>query len=249
MDIEIKLNQIGLTNNESKIYLALRTLGFTTTGPLIKKTKIHASKIYEGLNRLIDKGLATYITKSGTKYFQAVEPERLFDLIEKQKEELKKQEETIKQIIPYLNSITKISLTSVEVFQGWRGMETVYSQLRNTLKKGEYNYVFGASKGEEEEKTRDFFNRHLNLLAKKKIKQKIIYNEYAKGNIEEQYKYKKLFQVKYLPHTTPTEVNIWGDYTMIIILKAEPIVILIKDKETAESFKSYFNALWKLSKR
>ena len=92
MELEIQLNKIGLTNNESKIYLSLRILGTTTTGPLIKKSKIHASKVYEGLNRLIEKGLVTYVVKSNTKYFQAVEPERLFDLIEKRREELKIQE-------------------------------------------------------------------------------------------------------------------------------------------------------------
>ena len=45
------------------------------------------------------------------------------------------------------------------------------------------------------------------------------------------------------------QINIWGDYTMIIILKEEPIIILIKDKETAKSFKSYFDFLWELAKK
>ena len=53
---------------------------------------------------------------------------------------------------------------------------------------------------------------------------------------------------RYMPIVTPVEVNIYGNKTAIIRLKKEPVVFLIDDKETAESFKKYFDAMWKLAK-
>ena len=54
---------------------------------------------------------------------------------------------------------------------------------------------------------------------------------------------------KFLFKTTPVEIAITNNITAIIILKEEPIITLIHDKETAESFVTYFNELWKIAKK
>ena len=56
MDIKI-LEETGFSKREAKIYLKLLELGATTSGPLIDKTDVPSSKIYEVLNRLEEKGL------------------------------------------------------------------------------------------------------------------------------------------------------------------------------------------------
>lgn len=251
MDIESILEDIGLTKNEIKIYLALLELGSTTTGPIIKKTGIHASKVYDGLERLADKGLVSYVIIANTKHFKAVNPDRILDFLEEKKNIINNQEEEIKKVLPILKSKQQLihDETEAEIFRGWKGMETVYKMLRETLKKGDMNYVFGASKGENEEQVMIFFTKHLKLLAKKGIKQKIIYNEEARGNIPENLKHPKLFQVRHLQNTTPSEINIWSDKVMIVLLTKKPIVILVTNKKVAESFKQYFEVMWKIAKK
>ena len=54
------LQNIGLTKNEITVYLTLLELGTTTTGPLTYKSGLHNSRVYESLNKLIEKGLASY---------------------------------------------------------------------------------------------------------------------------------------------------------------------------------------------
>jgi len=56
MEIGGTLETIGLTRNEVKVYLSLLSIGFTTTGILIKKTGLHGSKVYDALERLSQKG-------------------------------------------------------------------------------------------------------------------------------------------------------------------------------------------------
>ena len=51
------LQDIGLTNGESKVYLALLNLGETKTGELAKKSQVSSSKIYKILDRLEKKGI------------------------------------------------------------------------------------------------------------------------------------------------------------------------------------------------
>lgn len=250
MNIPKTLENIGLTKNEIKIYLALIDLGLTSTGPLIKKTGIHTSKVYDGLERLTEKGLVSHIIKSSTKYFKAVSPDRILDFIQDKKKKLEEQEKEVLSIIPQLKSKQKSDLdeTKAEIFQGWKGMETVYKMLRNKLKKGDLNYIFGASRGEDEKRVQEFFTRHINFLGQKGIKQKIIFNEEARGNLPIYEKYPRLFQMKYLENTTPSEINIWADNIMVVILRKNPTVILINDKKVAHSFIQYFNAMWMIAK-
>ena len=78
MDIKLLL-EAGLTEGEVKVYLALLEIGETTTGPLIKKAKVSASKCYDILERLIQKGLVSSSVKANMKYFSAADPKRILD--------------------------------------------------------------------------------------------------------------------------------------------------------------------------
>ena len=251
METEKILENIGLTKNEIKIYLALLKLGQITSWSIIKETGVHTSKVYDGLQRLLDKGLVSYVIISNTKHFNATDPSRLLDFLDDKKRNIETQEKEIRKIIPSLKAESASSQeeTKAEIFKGWKGMETVYKMLRETLKKGDINYVMGASKGEDLEQVRTFFNKHLKGLAEKRIKQKIIYNEVARGNIEEQGKHPKLFEIRYMKNTTPAEVNIWADKVMTIILTKNPTAILITDKKVADYYRSYFEILWKSAKK
>ena len=67
--LEKELMGIGLTQREVKVYLALLKLGESTTGKIIQESGISSGKIYEILEKLIGKGLASYTIKEKTKYF------------------------------------------------------------------------------------------------------------------------------------------------------------------------------------
>ena len=186
MSIESTLEEIGLTKNEIKIYVALLDLGLTTSGAIIKQTGVHTSKVYDGLERLMEKGLVTYIVKANRKNFKAVNPKRLLDFLEDKRKRIVFQEKEVREILPELKLKQQLvgDTTDAEVFKSWKGMDAVYRMLRERLGRGEVNLVFGASKGEDEVQVKRFFNRHLQLLAEKGIKQRIIYNEDCNNSSE-----------------------------------------------------------------
>ena len=61
------LENIGLTDGEIKVYLALIKLGSSTSGPITDKSGVSRSKIYNILERLIQKGLVSYTIKEKTR--------------------------------------------------------------------------------------------------------------------------------------------------------------------------------------
>ena len=73
MDTKI-LEEIGLTHGEIKTYLALLTLGSSSTGPIAKESGVSRSKLYIILDKLEKKGLVSHIEKDGIIYFQSADP-------------------------------------------------------------------------------------------------------------------------------------------------------------------------------
>ena len=63
MELEL-LKEIGLTDSEIKVYIALLELGSSSKGPIVDKSHVASSKIYELLEKLMQKGLVTQVLKS-----------------------------------------------------------------------------------------------------------------------------------------------------------------------------------------
>ncbi|MCX6803798.1 MAG: hypothetical protein NTY48_04490, partial [Candidatus Diapherotrites archaeon] len=70
------LKEIGLTDGEVKVYLALLKLGSTKTGKLAISAGVSSSKVYKILARLEKKGLASHGIKDGVAFFSAQQPKR-----------------------------------------------------------------------------------------------------------------------------------------------------------------------------
>ena len=94
METEL-LQKIGMNKSEVKVYLKLLELGSSTTGPIMHHAKVSSSKIYGVLQRLIEKGLVSFIIKSKTRYYHASSPEALLDYVHEKENEVENQKQNI----------------------------------------------------------------------------------------------------------------------------------------------------------
>ena len=83
---------------------------------------------------------------------------------------------------------------------------------------------------------------------KKKINAKVILSESSKNTEQVKLAYSKF---RYIPDefTAPTTTFVYGNKTAIIIWSEIPIATLIISKEVAESYRKYFELLWKNAKK
>jgi len=242
------LEEIGLTYSEIKVYLALLELGSSKKGPIVKKAGITSSKIYEVIDKLIERGLASYVVKDKVKFFNAAPPSRIKDYLKEKENQIKQQEEELDKILPSLELKQKLTAkeTDAEVYRGWRGMQTVYNDLLESLKPKDAFYVFGASRGLDTKKVKAFYTRFNDKIKNRKLKANIIFNENARGNIPN---VEKTAKVRYLDNTTPSEILIYKNKTAVVLLEKEPLIILIRGESTAKSFKAYFDVMWMVAKK
>lgn len=248
MDTTI-LESAGFTKGEVRVYLALLNLGETTTGDIIKKSKITGSKVYEILDKLIEKGLVSYIIREKTKYFQASSPKRLLNYINKKEEEISIQKRDIENIIPSLEETQKEKqkTQSSQIFEGYEGIKTVFNLLLDTLKPNEEYFAFSLGEELENKNVMLFLKNYHQKRIKKKIKVKIIANTKEKKLFKELSKLKGL-QVKYYLNPVPLGVFIFKDYIATFTFKEKPTCFLIKSEQIANSYKEFFISLWKIAK-
>ncbi|MGV8172358.1 MAG: TrmB family transcriptional regulator, partial [Candidatus Woesearchaeota archaeon] len=107
--MEEELMDIGLSKNEAKIYIALNELGNSTIGDIAKKSKIHRSNVYDAIEGLVQKGLASSVIIDKVKHYQSTDSTNLFNMI------LEKQEK-VKEILPRIALMQGLSKNRSEVF-------------------------------------------------------------------------------------------------------------------------------------
>src|SRR3989344_8865095 len=103
------LEEFGLTEKEAKLYLALLELGQSTSSDLIKKLDYYSKTVYELLEKLMKKGLVSYVIKSNIKYFEAVNPEKFLDMLKEEEDNIKEKENKLKEILPKLKKLKETS--------------------------------------------------------------------------------------------------------------------------------------------
>jgi len=228
--------EIGLTKVESKVYLKLIELKKATSGLIAKKSGIHRRTVIDALERLIEKGLVSYIKENNRRFFSPVNPERILEIMEEEKEKL---ENKVKLIKPKYDISQDMEET---VFlRGKQGIKTVFD---DQIREGKAIFVIGGSKNAED--ILDFyFVRYNKLRVNKKIKLSIIF---ACEKIRN--KHYTLTSFRYLPkkYDTYVSTNIYSD-KIAIIHWDKLFVVLIKSKEVAKAYKNYFDILWSKAKK
>ncbi|MFH1592380.1 MAG: helix-turn-helix domain-containing protein [Candidatus Woesearchaeota archaeon] len=241
------LRELGLTNNEIAIYLFLLKNKESTTGPIIKETKISNSRVYESLNSLTDEGFISYNIQKDGKHFVAADPKILLE----KHEEIKKK---LQEIIPQLSLLksSEKDQTTLAIYEGYEGFKTAYTKMIDDCPVGETIRITGfSSKIYEVEQLRTFL-LNINLKsAKKKQKLKVLLEKSVRDTLGQDREKEKITEVKYMPefYISPAAMDIFLDYVYISLWEEKPYVFMIKNKKIAESFKSYFDSLWKIAKK
>lgn len=246
------LEQIGLTKTESKIYLVLLDSGLSTTGPLMSAAKVSSSKIYVILERLIQKGLVSYIVKSKTKYYQACSPKNLLNYMVEKESKLKAQTNLVKNIIPELElrKANSGSAQDAQVYIGWKGVKSAFEYILDSMKEGDDYIGFAQTDIEESSKeVRNFFNHYQSKRMHKKLNVKLLAQASQKKLFaKDPYTKFKSFQVRYLERIPPGMV-ICKSMLLMPVFTPQTTAVLIHSKSLAKTYTAYFNFLWETTKK
>ncbi|HIH42587.1 TPA: hypothetical protein HA246_03000 [Candidatus Woesearchaeota archaeon] len=238
--IKSLFKELGLTTNEIKVYLTLLKTGETQAGKITEASGIHRRNVYDSIERLIQKGLVSYVLINRKKFFKATEPERLLTILDERKQMLDKKRQQIVDLIPKLEALEQHPELEVSFFKGVEGIKTIFEDIVRTGK----DYVGYGPGGQIEKILKYYLNHYMEEMTKKKMKRRLIYNELSKktGFVKYPNEVIKFLPEKFSSHAA---LRIFGNKTAILFLSEQlPVGILINNKGIADGYRKYFEALW-----
>ncbi len=246
------LEEIGFTKGEVKVYIALLELGTVTSGPIILKSKVARSKVYEILEKLKEKGLVSDFIKNETRYFQALTPLKILDYLKVREQTIKEQQGVLKQLLPSLleKQQVKQSEHQLRVYHDIEGIKTLYREMLLKLTpKDEYlGFSFPQEALANKPVLRLLDNFH-SIRAEKGAKAKILCTAYDKLNAAKlRSPRNKFYEYRVSKHPFPPSISIFQDTVATFIWGKVPKVFTITSKETAQHYREFFNTLWQDAK-
>lgn len=235
--IQETLQELGLNKRESICYIALLELGSSKIGAIVKKTGIPSSKIYEILDKLIKRGLASYVKIGKIKHYQSSDPKTLLNYIDEKKK-------NIEEILPKLLLKQKLSTKqSVEMFEGQKALFSLFINLIKDAKANEQYFIFSINEENKNDAANLFFKNLAVRRKEKKLDVKLLKNikHYKKE------KHTKL-KLKYTEFNLPQGITIFRNIVVILSWVESPIAIKIESETISNQLKEFFLGQWKIAK-
>ena len=233
---ERELRELGLTENEVKIYLLLLRHGAMNPSEISQKLGLHRGYVYDALERMQEKEAVNSIFKDNKKYFQATSPQNLIEM-------LKLRLENFQKIVPDLIRMGEIEKeeTRIELHKGKRAFRILIKDMVSLLKKNDEAYLIGIDEDVLINEVEPIYlKQYLNTIKSKNIKERIIIKTGGKKLRNPNLQYKELDE-EYIGKTAQI---IYSNKVAIFILGDPYYLIIIENKEVAETYKRQFNFLW-----
>jgi len=241
---ENTLEILGLSPNEAKVYETLLSLGKSSVSQISNKTNIHRRNIYDTLNRLMEKGLVFQIFQKSENIYEAVDPDKLLELIGEKEQKLRK-------ILPDLQRTYKKN-PSEEIAYIYKGIEGFKNYMRDLVRVGKTTYFIGAKALWFTPDVPEYFLSNFKKeMARKKVSYYTIFDHKVKEKMPEYIsqvggKY-KIFPKEY---STPGVCDIFGDYVVTFNsvdvgnFGEDGTIFVMKNAKLAENFRIWFKFMW-----
>jgi len=244
MHVAQSLKEYGLSDNETKIYLALLKQLEVTAYALAKEVHIPRSTVYLSLDSLIEMNLVSSIKKNGTFYYFAESPKQLLSVLEKK-------QNLITEVLPALQSIaSEGGLTPpIKVYEGMEKHMRIWDSLIDTVKRDKIKDFYGIAHGREYEIMPKFFPKFVEKRKKLDLSVKLILPSNLSPENAEHYEHPEndKREARYLPrnHKQKSTMNIYGDNIALFSFKGSNVTsVLIKSEPLAEMLREFFLFTW-----
>ncbi len=244
MEEELKL--MGLTENEIKIYLMLLQNPRANGTQIRQITGIVNSAVYSSIDNLIRKGLIVYQKQATGRLYSALDPETIKTILEEQRKKIESK-------IPLLKELQRKdhSLTETSVFEGFNGFKTALINLTEECPAGERIDIIGFSNQAYKNEKLAYILYDINKRSiKKKHKFRMILDNKENAFYQER-KEEGISEIRFIEKgfKSPAAIDIFQDSVYILLWDEQPYAFVIKNKNIAEGFRTYFEFLWKIAKK
>lgn len=243
-DLLKQLESVGLSDKESRVYLALLPRRDVGSSKIINATGLHGQFVYDSLERLEQLGLAKHVIQNGRKKFSANPPLRLLSIVEEKRL-------AAQSIARQLQ--TRYSGAHEQDFEVFQGETAFLAHEFESLEKvtvGATLDVIGGAGDRYFEVLGVETKAYEDLRNKKEIQVRYIGSVEQESALKQLATERKLFTYRIFPglSTGLVNTNIFPTFTTLNIFGDPLLSFSITNKVVADGYREFFESLWKLSK-
>lgn len=238
------LTQLGLSDKESALYLALLELGQADVADTAKKAGVKRSTAYVLLESLRDKGFVS-LQAGNDRQFKAEDPRKLLAY---EKTKVSK----LEAMLPGMLGLASESVhkPGTRFFSGLEGIKAVYEE---SLLQPSGSEILAIGNAEAVERgLEDFQNWYIKRRTASGIKLRGIIPATSEGLIVAARNRDELRETRLLEpgdFTEPVEVNIYGNkVSAVSFVEDELIGVIIESAVLANVHRQLFELLWRTAK-
>lgn len=236
------LQQLDLAKNEAKIYETLLREGELSVSRISDLAQIHRRNVYDSLSRLMEKGLVIEILALKENHYQAVDPEKL-------KEVLDEKYQSFHKIFPELKKL-HAATPKKEAVHIARGVEGWKNYMRDILEVGKDVYTIGANGAWDSPLLQPYAKQVFSQAKKKGIHFYLLFNAEAK-DLPFVKKYPKSNYRFLLPeYSANAAIDIFGDHIIILsglkkgAFNEQSTFTVIVNQQIADAYRKWFQLMW-----
>jgi len=241
------LEGLGLSPNEAKMYESLVERGESSISEIALAAGVHRRNAYDAIQRLIDKGLCFQIIATGENIYNAVDPDKLVELLAEKQDELQ-------TILPDLKKKfgQRIAPDEAYIYRGVEGQKNIF---RDILRVGKDSYFIGAKGGWNDLRLDAVRAQFFKEANRKKIRFNGLYDAEIASRPELIKGFGGESRYRFLPkgYSTRSAVQVFGDYVVsytdldIGRTSDKVVFFIIRSQDLADSFRAWFEFMWKFS--
>lgn len=240
MDQITSLKNLGLSDQEAGVYLALLKLGGAKASIIAKEVGIKRTTAYATLTQMAKKGFVNVYFRKSRRFYYAQKPTKIALLF-------KKKVENFSNIIPFLESLDKKQAQTfgLRFIETKRELEEFYVEILEEYKNREYS-VIGNTKAWEGVEP-EFFTQYRKNRAKVNIRTRLLLtSDSEKLNPTDS---KLLRDYRFLPKKCQfkSTIDIFDDKILIVNPSLSSLAIVIAIPAMTDVFHTIFELLWSIT--
>ncbi len=235
------LLNIGMTDKESSVYLAVLGQGPTTVLKIATATGIKRTTVYSILESLKQKGLITIELKGFKQQYSAESPEKLSKLLDTRKK-------VFESFMPELLALYNLNPgeSFIKFYEGLAGIKSVYENLLKDVASGD-DYLVFADDEQWFKLDREFFQAFIERRAKLDIKIRSLLQDSPEAQMHKKFERNYNESIKILPKDTAMTTNLVIIPKRVVIHQLTPPVnaIVIETKSIIKMQRELFEIAWR----
>ncbi len=238
------LQQIGLSKNEAQIYETLLREGESTVGMIANKSKVHRRNVYDAIKRLIEKGIVFEVLETKENRYQAVNPNKLSELLEEKQSALQK-------VMPELEALFTRTPPAEAVYI-YKGVDGWKNYIRDILRVGKDVYTIGGKGAWLDPRLSGTLHQFTTDITKKKMNLRILFDHEMKTQKTNFAKLVHISEFRFLPgqYSTPCAIDIFGDRVVVLSnvqigsFNENSSFTVTVNQQIADAFLTWFQFMW-----